>query len=67
MPTTDREFGQKSERLGRQLEGREHRAGVNNLGEHRGTVAAGIKFQVDPLGGKNPFDKWDSERRVLAM
>ena len=62
----DRDVGQKSERLGSQLERWEHGPGVDDLGEHRGAVPVGLKFEVGPLGGKSPGDTRGSGPLVLG-
>jgi hypothetical protein len=66
VPPADRNVRQKPERLGGQLERREHGPGVDDLGEYRGAVPVGVKFELRSLGGKNPGDRRGSGRPVLG-
>jgi hypothetical protein len=62
----NRNVRQEPERSGGQLERREHRPGVNDLGEHRRAVPVRVKFEVGSLGGKSPGDRRGSGRPVLG-
>jgi hypothetical protein len=64
VTAADRNVRQEPKRSGRQLERREHRPGVDDLGEYRRTIPVGIKFEVGSLGGKSPGDRRGSERPV---